>query len=246
MSETTIQQQQQKPKEENKSSKSFNLLGSMAVSLAPVLTQLISKICEEYPQIADKEQEMIKKYIHDDGKVWKKMVNKFKPKNTRSKSGYTIFLSDPVMIETIKSENKGEMMKNLNPNKGLKWKDIKTNNKKMYERYCLIAKLFNNKLIDCNDKNQTELRNTIELWMYKKTLKEINELAKKIKVPEKKIKKKKLKKVKTEVSKKTFELEKTEEKKKVIPIKNNKNYVDDNSDDDNHSVIEASFAPDSD
>ena len=176
----------------SKNNKHFNLLGSMAMSQTPVLVELIERINEDYE--LGKKDEMVERYIHKDDKVWKRMVKKFKPKNNRSKSGYTIFLSDPVMVEKIKSDNDGIMMKNLNPNKGEIWGKIKTEDKKLYKRYCNVAKLFNHKLIEF-DEDKSDLRDLIKVWMYEKELSELEHLLEKIPKPVPKRKKQVKKKV---------------------------------------------------
>jgi hypothetical protein len=185
-------------KSSSSKTKHFNLLGVMAMSQTPVLMQLIERINEDYD--LDKTTEMIERYIHKDNKVWKRMVKKFKPKNNRSKSGYTIFLSDPVMVDKIKSDNDGIMMKNLNPNKGEIWGKIKTDEKELYKKYCNVAKLFNNKLIEFDDDNQSSMRDLIKIWMYDKSDKELEELLKTIPQKQKKEKKSK-KKVKKKITK---------------------------------------------
>lgn len=194
--------------------KPFNLLGSMAISMEPVLTQLIHRMCADEESLKGKEEEMIQRYIHNNDKAWKKMVNKFKPKSTRSKSGYTIFLSDPVNIDKIKKENSTKMMKELNPSKGDKWKELRTNNTPLFQRYNKVAQLFNHKLIEFDDNNKEQVRNLIKTWMYDKSLEEVDNLLSNIKPIEKKKKAKKEKKVK--VKKEKIKKEKKEKKEKKI------------------------------
>ena len=200
-------------------SKPFNLLGTMAISMEPVLIKLIQRLCLDEPALKGKEDEMIQRYIHGDEKAWKKMVKKFKPKSTRSKSGYTIFLSDPVNIEKIKKNNSDKMMKELNPNKGDSWKNLRKNNEEMFNRYNNVAKLFNHKLIDFDDSNKEQIRTLIKTWMYEKSIDELNELLKNIKEPIKKEKKeKKEKKDKKEKKQKKEKKDKKKEKKVKKPI----------------------------
>lgn len=185
--------------------KPFNLLGSMAMQQTPVYVELLQRICQDYPDMKGKEEEMIEKYIHKDSKVWKRMVNKLKPKSTRSKSGYTIFLSDPVNIDKIKKANSDKMMKELNPKKGDRWKKLQSDNKELYQRYCNVAKLFNHKLIEFDDNNKEEVRSLIKTWMYNKPNDELLALLKNIKEPEKKPRKERKKK--TVVVKKSHKME---------------------------------------
>ena len=209
---------------DKKNTKAFNLLGSMAMCQTPVYIQLLDRICQDY-NLEDKKEEMIERYIHKDNKVWKKMINKLKPKNTRSKSGYTIFLSDPVNIDKIKNENKGIMMKRLNPNKGDKWKSLRKNNTDLYDRYNNVAKLFNHKLIQFDDNNKEEIRNIIKIWMYEKSIDDINNLLKNIKNEKKTNKKKEDKK---EEDKK--EETKSKNKKKAKKKKKDKKEVEPTND----------------
>ena len=176
-----------------KKPKTFNLLASMATSQTPVFESLIVQICNDFPEVNHKKEEMLNKYIYKNDKVWKRMVNKFKPKNSRSKSGYTIYLSDPLMIKKIKRESNGKMMKELNPNKGLRWKKIKTETPELYQRYCNVAKLINHKIITFDEDDQNEMRKTIETWVHNKTSDDLNKLLSQVKESVKKPRKNKIK-----------------------------------------------------
>ena len=160
--------------------KPFNLLSRITINQVEIIEQLIHQICKDFPQVEGKDEEMITKYLHKEEKLWKKMVKKCKPKKPRSKSGYTIFLSDPVVIEEIKKDNKDVMMKNLNPFKGRKWKSIKMQQPALYKRYSMVAQLFKYDLIEYNDADQDQIREIIKMWMYDKSIGELEKMLKKI------------------------------------------------------------------
>ena len=178
----------------NDKKKSFNVFAMMTASQVPVITSLIEHICEDYAdKLGDTETiktEMMQKYISKSEKDCKKMWKKVGPKNRRARSGYTIFLADPVIVEEIKAENDGKQMKRLNGKKGQKWKSLSSEE---IEHYNLVATLINNKLIDDKPEN---LKETIRLWMHNKTLKDAQELAKQIPEKPKKVKKPRKKTVK--------------------------------------------------
>ena len=174
--------------------KSFNVFAMMTTSQVPVITSLIEHICEDYAdQLGDTEKikkEMMDKYIQKSEKDCKKMWKKVGPKNRRARSGYTIFLADPVVVEEIKEENGGKQMKRLNGKKGEKWKSLSS---EKIEHYKLVAALINNKLIDDSAEN---LKNTIRTWVHEKSLQDALDLAMQIPEKPKKVKKSKKKVVK--------------------------------------------------
>lgn len=213
-------------------SSNFNLLEMMAMRQVPAIEELINRICTDF-DLEEKKDEMFERYINKSKKDCKKLFNKFRKKNSRQKSGYTIFLSDPVIIEQIKNENKDVMMKNLNPIKGKRWKSL---DKKVINRYDLVAQLFNHNLIETSG-DKTDIQTIIKTWVYEKELSEINNMLKdvpekeKTEKKEKKEKKKKEKKEKKEKLKKK-ELKKKEEKKPVLKTKVKTILVDSDSEDD--------------
>ena len=237
------------PKTNVKNTKPFNLLTRITINQVQTMEDLIQQICKDFPEVKDKEQEMIEKYIHKEEKMWKKMVRKCKPKKTRSKSGYTIFLSDPVIIDKIKEENKDIMMKNLNPYKGKMWKKIKANDTKLFERYEKVAQLFKHNLISYDDKDQDEVRNLIKIWMYKKSLSELDKLLETIpkEEPKKKTKakskpKKSVKKISHDDSGNETDDEsddESEDRPSLSSVKNKKRIMD--SDDDSDSDKEEKY-----
>ena len=181
----------------NDKKKSFNVFAMMTASQVPVITSLIEHICEDYAdQLGDTEKikkEMMDKYIQKSEKDCKKMWKKVGPKNRRARSGYTIFLADPVVVEEIKEENNGKQMKRLNGKKGEKWKSLSS---EKINHYNLVAALINNKLVDDNPDN---LKQTIRLWVHEKSLEDVKELALQIPEKPKKVKKSKKKVVKKPV-----------------------------------------------
>lgn len=213
-------------KEENESttSSNFNLLEMMAMRQVPAIEELINRICTDF-DLEDKKDEMFERYINKSKKDCKKLFNKFRKKNSRQKSGYTIFLSDPVIIDQLKNENKDVMMKNLNPIKGKRWKGL---DKKVIERYNLVAQLFNNNLIETST-DKLKLQSIIKTWVYEKELFEINTLLKNVK-PKKEKKEKKEASLRSEKEKKEKKETKSVLKPKRIMLSDSENDSDSDND----------------
>lgn len=184
-----------KPTTSKKLSQDFNILATMAMTQIPAIEELINTICNDYIDEDKREKvklEMNERYINKGHKDCKKMFNKFRKKNSRSKSGYVVFLADPVVVEDLRKKYENTPMKRLNPMKGKLWKTL---SKEKRERYTLVGKLMTHKLINVTPDNKRDL---IKTWVYKKSVEDIMKLLNTVKETDKPMKKPSKKKSKSE------------------------------------------------
>lgn len=221
-----------------KTKTNFNVLATMAMTQIPAIEELINAICNDYIDEDQREKikaEMNEKYINKSHKDCKKMFNRFRKKNSRSKSGYVVFLSDPVVVKDLKKKYANVPMKRLNPMKGKLWKTL---DKTLKDRYKLVGKLMTHKLIDISDENKKE---TIKTWVYDKTLEEINQLLSSVKeeVKPKKVKKTKPKKVVVESDSDSDSDSSDDEKEPVVQKRKKKRrMMDSDSDSDSEDEVD--------
>ena len=120
-----------------------SFISNFIVSVSPLAEMLLETIATDYNLPVD---ELKKRYLYQNKKVYNKILKKHKTKKTRKIHAYNIFLSDKKEIDKLLKQNNTENQTEINRQKGELWEKYKDTSE-IYNKYDNIAKLENKGLL---------------------------------------------------------------------------------------------------
>lgn len=132
------------------------------VIISPLTENFIDTIAKDYNLPAN---ELKKRYLYTNKKVFDKTIKKFKPHKTRNVHAYNIFLSDKKVLNTL-SDDKSK----INREKGELWNELKSkpeiyskyNNIAMMENLGLLEKTYRQQILQNWSKYETTISKLLE------------------------------------------------------------------------------------